>query len=122
MDRPVITALADLLRRHVALSKSRLETMALLTVGMIGEGGDHGSFHRTLLWRGRVRYKTTSPRPRQPLVSCSVLIVYLSAEEAGEFHTPRTPRGVFVQGETQGVRWRLITGTSVQGGAPLGSV
>ena len=36
MDRPVITALADLLRRHVDLSKSRLETMALLTVGMIG--------------------------------------------------------------------------------------
>lgn len=36
MERPVITALADLLRRHVDLSKSRLETMALLTVGMIG--------------------------------------------------------------------------------------
>ena len=36
MDRPVITALADLLRRHVPLGKSRLETMALLTVGMIG--------------------------------------------------------------------------------------
>ena len=36
MDRPVITALAGLLRRHVDLSKSRLETMALLTVGMIG--------------------------------------------------------------------------------------
>jgi len=36
MERPVITALADLLRRHVPLSKSRLETMALLTVGMIG--------------------------------------------------------------------------------------
>jgi Transposase DDE domain len=36
MDRPVITALADLLRRHVDLGKSRLETMALLTVGMIG--------------------------------------------------------------------------------------
>jgi hypothetical protein len=36
MDRPVITALAELLRRHVDLSKSRRETMALLTVGMIG--------------------------------------------------------------------------------------
>ena len=36
MERPVITALADLLRRHVDLGKSRLETMALLTVGMIG--------------------------------------------------------------------------------------
>lgn len=36
MERPVITALADLLRRHVPLGKSRLETMALLTVGMIG--------------------------------------------------------------------------------------
>jgi Transposase DDE domain len=36
MERPVITALADLLRRHVDLSKSRRETMALLTVGMIG--------------------------------------------------------------------------------------
>ena len=36
MERPVITAFADLLRRHVDLSKSRLETMALLTVGMIG--------------------------------------------------------------------------------------
>ena len=36
MDRPVITALADLLRRHVPLGKSRLETMALRTVGMIG--------------------------------------------------------------------------------------
>ena len=33
---PLITALADLLRRHVPLGKSRLETMALLTVGMIG--------------------------------------------------------------------------------------
>jgi Transposase DDE domain len=36
MDRPVIAALAEVLRRHVDLSKSRLETMALLTVGMIG--------------------------------------------------------------------------------------
>lgn len=36
MERPVITALADLLSRHVDLGKSRLETMALLTVGMIG--------------------------------------------------------------------------------------
>jgi hypothetical protein len=36
MERPVITALADVLRRHVDLSKSRLETLALLTVGMIG--------------------------------------------------------------------------------------
>ena len=36
MERPVITALADLLRGHVDLSKPRLETMALLTVGMIG--------------------------------------------------------------------------------------
>lgn len=36
MERAVITALANLLRRHVDLSKSRLETMALLTVGMIG--------------------------------------------------------------------------------------
>lgn len=36
MDRPVITALAEVLRRHVDLNKSRLETMALLTVGMIG--------------------------------------------------------------------------------------
>lgn len=36
MERPVITALADLLRGHVDLSKSRLETLALLTVGMIG--------------------------------------------------------------------------------------
>lgn len=36
MERPVITALAELLRGHVNLSKSRLETMALLTVGMIG--------------------------------------------------------------------------------------
>lgn len=36
MERPVITALAELLRGHVELSKSRLETMALLTVGMIG--------------------------------------------------------------------------------------
>ena len=32
----MITALADLLRRHVDPGKSRLETMALLTVGMIG--------------------------------------------------------------------------------------
>ena len=36
MERPAITALADLLRRHIDPSKSRLETMALLTVGMIG--------------------------------------------------------------------------------------
>jgi Transposase DDE domain len=36
MDRPVIAALAEQLRRHVELSKSRLETMALLCVGMIG--------------------------------------------------------------------------------------
>jgi hypothetical protein len=36
MERPVITALADLLRRHVPVGKSRLETMALLAVGMIG--------------------------------------------------------------------------------------
>ena len=36
MERPVITALADVLRHHVDLGKSRLETMALLTVGMIG--------------------------------------------------------------------------------------
>lgn len=36
MERAVITALADVLRRHVPLSKSRLETMALVTVGMIG--------------------------------------------------------------------------------------
>ena len=36
MERPVITALALELSRHVDLSKSRLETMALLTVGMIG--------------------------------------------------------------------------------------
>ena len=36
MERPVITALADLRRRHVPLGKSPLEMMALLTVGMIG--------------------------------------------------------------------------------------
>lgn len=36
MDRPVIAALASVLRRHVDLSKSRLETMALLVIGMIG--------------------------------------------------------------------------------------
>lgn len=36
MDRPVIAALADLLSRHVALSKSRRETVALAVVGMIG--------------------------------------------------------------------------------------
>lgn len=36
MERPVITALAAELRRHVPLGKSRLETMALLAVGMIG--------------------------------------------------------------------------------------
>ena len=36
MERPAITALTAQLRRHVDLSKSRLETMALLTVGMIG--------------------------------------------------------------------------------------
>ena len=36
MERPVITALAELRRRHVPVGKSRLETMALLTVGMIG--------------------------------------------------------------------------------------
>jgi hypothetical protein len=36
VERPVITALGDLLRRYVPLGKSRLETMALLTVGMIG--------------------------------------------------------------------------------------
>jgi hypothetical protein len=36
MERAVITAVADLRCRHVDLSKSQLETMALLTVGMIG--------------------------------------------------------------------------------------
>ena len=36
MERPAITALTAQLRRYVDLSKSRLETMALLTVGMIG--------------------------------------------------------------------------------------
>jgi len=36
MDRPVIAALADLQRRHVELSKSRLETMALVAIVMIG--------------------------------------------------------------------------------------
>ncbi len=36
MDRPVITAVAFEPRRHVDLGKSRLETTALLTVGMIG--------------------------------------------------------------------------------------
>ena len=36
MDRPVIAALADLLSRHVDLSKSRRETVALAMVGMIG--------------------------------------------------------------------------------------
>lgn len=36
MERPMITALADLLGRHVDLGKSRLETLTLLTVGMIG--------------------------------------------------------------------------------------
>ena len=36
MDRPVIAALADLLSRHVDLSKSRRETVALAVVGMIG--------------------------------------------------------------------------------------
>jgi hypothetical protein len=36
MDRPVIAALADLQRRHVELSKSCLETMALVVIGMIG--------------------------------------------------------------------------------------
>lgn len=35
MELPVITALSQELRRHVGLSKSRLETLALLTVGMI---------------------------------------------------------------------------------------
>jgi hypothetical protein len=36
MERPVIAALAELLRAHVGLSKSRLETMALIVVGVIG--------------------------------------------------------------------------------------
>jgi hypothetical protein len=35
MERPVITALTRQLGQHVDLSKSRLETLALLTVGMI---------------------------------------------------------------------------------------
>ena len=36
MDRPVIAALAEVLGAFVALSKSRLETMSLIVVGMIG--------------------------------------------------------------------------------------
>lgn len=36
MDRPVIAALAEVLGGFVQLSKSRLETMALIVVGMIG--------------------------------------------------------------------------------------
>ena len=36
MDRPVIAALAEVLRAHVGIGKSRLETMALAVVGMIG--------------------------------------------------------------------------------------
>ena len=36
MDRPVIAALSDVLGAFVGLSKSRLETMALIVVGLIG--------------------------------------------------------------------------------------
>lgn len=36
MDRPVIAAIADLLSRHVDLTKSRRETVAFAVVGMIG--------------------------------------------------------------------------------------
>ena len=69
MERPVITALADVLRRHVDLSKSRLETMALLTVGMSGARPDLSYPGIWCMWRmngGR----TGGIRPR-PIAGCS---------------------------------------------------
>jgi hypothetical protein len=82
IERPVITALAHLLRHHVDLSKSRLETMALLAVGMIGartvnlvyvadERGS-GSVDPASIWRHLQRFFQHGPslhripKPQRP--------------------------------------------------------
>ena len=49
------------------------------------DGGDHGSVHRTPLWRGKVRHQTPFPRPRHHTASCSLGFLNVLGE------APRAP-------------------------------